>query len=226
MSVSLRGAAPNRLEQFFNARQVGRGIWKWEHYFDIYERHFNKFVGQPVNVLEIGVYSGGSLDMWRDYFGDKCRLFGVDLETDCKVYENDYTQTFIGDQQDRDFWRSFKQQAPAIDIVIDDGGHLTEQQIATLEELLPHLRPGGVYLCEDIHRETNGFGAYVQGLAAGLNAANYDSAESAIPPEFQAWIRSISLYPFVTVIEKAAAPLRHLVSARRGTDWQPFIFPP
>jgi hypothetical protein len=56
---------------------------------------------------------------------------------------------FIGDEEDRKFWRRFKAEVPAVDIVIDDGGHQTQQQVVTLEELLPHLRPGGVYICED-----------------------------------------------------------------------------
>src|SRR5215472_13475880 len=59
----------NALQDFFDARKTGRGIWKYTHYFDIYERHFSRFRGREVNVLEIGVYSGGSLEMWRDYFG-------------------------------------------------------------------------------------------------------------------------------------------------------------
>ena len=54
------------------------------------------------------------------------------------------TKIFIGDQADRSFWAEVRQTAPLIDIVIDDGGHLPEQQLVTLEELLPHVRPGGV----------------------------------------------------------------------------------
>ena len=65
-------------------------------------------------------------------------------------------EVFIGDQADRAFWKQFKEKVPAIDIIVDDGGHQVDQQVATLEELLPHLRPGGVYLCEDIQHTLNG----------------------------------------------------------------------
>jgi hypothetical protein len=61
-------AADNPLRTFFDSRETGRGIWKCLHYFDIYHRHFSKFVGRDVKVLEIGVYSGGSLEMWRHLF--------------------------------------------------------------------------------------------------------------------------------------------------------------
>jgi hypothetical protein len=78
----------NRLRDFFNARTSGRGIWKWLHYFDVYERHLRRFVGREVHIVEVGVYSGGSLEMWRDYFGDRCRIYGVDIQPACKTYES------------------------------------------------------------------------------------------------------------------------------------------
>src|SRR5579864_8038519 len=146
---------PNPLREFFDSHQEGRGIWKWNHYFDIYHQHFSRFRGRNVRVLEIGIYSGGSLEMWRDYFGSGCQIYGVDIEPACKAYERDSVKVFIGDQGDRNFWKKFKQEVPAVDIVIDDGGHLTEQQIITFEELLPHLQPNGIYLCEDLHGALN-----------------------------------------------------------------------
>jgi hypothetical protein len=55
-------------------------------------------------------------------------------------------------------------------MVVDDGGHQPEQQTVSLNELLPHLRPGGVYFCEDIHGSPdNPFASYVYNLAHGLN---------------------------------------------------------
>ena len=39
-------------------------------YFEVYERYFNKFIGKNPKVLEIGIGQGGSLKMWREYFGD------------------------------------------------------------------------------------------------------------------------------------------------------------
>src|SRR5436190_5798105 len=130
---------PNRLRAFFDANDEGNGIFKFLHYFDIYDRHFSKFVGKEVHIVEVGVYSGGSLKMWRDYFGDKCTIYGVDILDQCRSYESENVKIFIGDQQSREFWRGFKSKVPHVDILIDDGGHLAEQQIVTLEEILPHL---------------------------------------------------------------------------------------
>src|SRR5580692_5380159 len=61
---------PGRLGAYFDAHASGPGLWKWRHYFPIYERHFAPFVGRQPHVVEIGIYSGGSLPMWLDYFGD------------------------------------------------------------------------------------------------------------------------------------------------------------
>jgi len=212
----------NPLRTFFESRKTGRGIWKWDHYFDAYHRHFGKFIGRKVNVLEIGVYSGGSLEMWRHYFGPGCHVYGVDIEKACTCYEDESTSIFIGDQGDRDFWRTFKEKAPAIDILIDDGGHRTELQIVTLEEMLPHLRPGGVYLCEDIHGEHNGFTGYMQGIVANLNAFGGSGLEVRAT-EFQAWIQSVHFYPYMTFIEKADRPVRRINARKHGTEWQPFL---
>ena len=93
--------------------------------------------------------------MWRHYFGESAHIYGVDIEEACRAYESEGTKIFIGDQSDRSLWQVVKREAPLIDIVIDDGGHLPEQQIATFEEMLPHIRPGGVYICEDVHGRAN-----------------------------------------------------------------------
>ena len=223
-SQPVGGTAQNPLRAFCEARKSGHGIWKWTHYFDVYDRHFRRFVDKDVHVLEIGIYSGGSLDMWHDYFGAECSLYGVDIEEDCKTYERDSTRVFIGDQADRSFWRGFKEEVPQVDIVIDDGGHDTEQQIVTLEEMLPHLRPGGVYVCEDIHGPHKGFAAYMQGLVNNLNRT-YPRGADASPgecSEFHRWIEAIHFYPYVTVVEKALAPRNALSDERYGTEWQPF----
>jgi len=223
-------APPNDLQAFFDGRHEGRGIWKWRHYFNIYEKHFARFRGREVHVLEIGVFSGGSLDMWRDYFGPKVRLYGVDIEPACKAYESDTVRIFVGDQADRGFWSRFRTAVPRLDIVIDDGGHIYDQQRVSLEELLPHLQLGGVYVCEDIHGEFHSFSSYLAGLAGMLNQGEVtnhpDDNERRLASKtspFQAAISSISFYPQLVAIEKNPTPVNELVAPKHGTQWQPFL---
>jgi hypothetical protein len=215
------------LQRYFNSVQSGPGIWKWTHYFEIYDRHFSKFRNKPVNILEIGIYSGGSLEMWKSYFGAGCTVYGVDIEESCRVYEAQGIRVFIGDQADRNFWKQFKQDAPKIDIVIDDGGHSPIQQLTSFEELFPHLRPGGVYLCEDVHGKAQGFSAYVNGLSSQLHDCtnmnedfeNNEHRLSVKASPFQSAVHSIHVYPFIAIIEKRTAPVMEFIAPKHGTQW-------
>ena len=58
----------------------GRVIHKWKHYFPIYERHFRDYVDKPVTFIEIGCGEGGSLQMWKRYFGPHARIIGLDID--------------------------------------------------------------------------------------------------------------------------------------------------
>jgi SAM-dependent methyltransferase len=147
-----RPAEPaNPLAEYF-FHNPGRLIHKWHHYFEIYHRHFAAFRGRSPVVLEIGVFHGGSLQMWREYFGPGARIVGIDIDPRCRALEEPPSITvFTGDQADRGFLASVRERLPRIDILIDDGGHMMAQQTVTFEELYPHLQPEGIYLCEDLH---------------------------------------------------------------------------
>lgn len=197
---------------------------KWSHYFEIYHRHFSRFRGQPVNLLEIGIYSGGSLPMWLSYFGDDCRVFGVDIEEACKCYETDRIEVFIGDQGDRAFWRRFRETTPEIHILIDDGGHTAEQQIVTLEEMLPHMPLGSVYVCEDVHGEFNRFTAFATALVHRMNVMQSYDGPGCAASTLQQSVHSIHFYPYLCVIEKHKYPPNTFTSLKHGTEWQPSEF--
>src|SRR5262252_3157289 len=81
-------------EYFFN--NPGRMIHKWHHYFEIYHRHFEKFRGQSPVVVEIGVFHGESLQMWREYFGPGTRVVGIDIDPRCKGFEDESTPSSSG----------------------------------------------------------------------------------------------------------------------------------
>jgi len=223
----------NDLEAYFHAN-TGRLIHKWLHYFEIYDRHFARFRGQPINVLEFGVSQGGSLQMWRDYFGPAARLFGVDINPNCRQFEEDGVRIFIGDQADRSFLRGLAQELPAIDILIDDGGHTMEQQIATFEELFPKVTPNGVYLCEDLHtsywrrwgggyRRRGSFIEYSKGWIDDLNAWHSCQPRRLHVSDFTRAVQSVHFYDSIVVVEKQPMqPPRHMrMGQALFPDWVP-----
>lgn len=123
---------------------------KFEHYFGLYERHFQRFVGRSPRILEIGAGLGGSAEMWRTYFGAGTQIDGVDLAPQCA--DTDYLTMYAGDQGDPAFWRQhFEDKGAYYDIVMDTGSRDNPHEITTLLETFDMLRDGGVYWCEDTH---------------------------------------------------------------------------
>src|SRR3989344_1191002 len=74
------------LEKYFDSNTKNL-MHKWMHYFDIYDRHFSRFPGTDVHLLEIGVSQGGSLQMWKGYFGPRAVIYGADINPNCKALE-------------------------------------------------------------------------------------------------------------------------------------------
>ena len=142
-------AATTRLERLV-ALHRGDRQFKWQHFYEIYERHFARYRGRELTLLEIGVSNGGSLALWRKYFGPKARLVGVDIEPDCRQYEKPGTVIAIGSQGDPAFLRRLAAEHGPFDIVIDDGSHAYEHQRITYETLFPHIADDGLYVCEDL----------------------------------------------------------------------------
>ncbi len=140
----------NNLEAYFNSNNHRR-IVKLKHYLEIYDQHFSKFRNQAINILEIGIAGGGSLDIWKSYFGNQVTVYGIDIDPNCKNFEEERIKIFIGSQSDRTFLRELKKTIPKLDVIIDDCGHRMHQQIISFEELYDHVNEEGIYLCEDLH---------------------------------------------------------------------------
>jgi hypothetical protein len=126
------------------ALHQGRQVDKWQHYFSIYDKHFDRFRFTSPRVLEIGVDHGGSLQLWKRYFGEGAKIVGIDIRPEC-YFQEPGLEIHIGDQTDVTFLRSLGN----FDIIIDDGSHQPAHQSASFTELWP--RCSGVYLIEDCH---------------------------------------------------------------------------
>jgi cephalosporin hydroxylase len=188
-----------------------RVIHKWKHYFPIYERHFKDFVYKPVVFVEIGCGLGGSLQMWKRYFGPHARIIGIDVNPECKKFEEDQIEVHIGQQQDLEFLQSLVDTVGTPDIVLDDGSHAMSHIIATFQFLYPRVAKNGIYMVEDLHaaywdeyegglRRPSTFIEFCKDLIDELNA---DHSRGALAPtEFTKSTLSMHLYDSVAVFER------------------------
>jgi SAM-dependent methyltransferase len=140
----------NRIKELF--WELEKGSTKWSGYFDVYERYLKKFVGKSPRILEIGVLGGGSIELWLKYFGPGTSVVGIDINPDCLKYEySGDVKIVMGNQGDPVFWEEFLATQNKFDVVIDDGSHVMHHQVTTLNNVFPHIKEGGVYICEDTH---------------------------------------------------------------------------
>lgn len=206
-----------RLEDWFYNHPHKMKCYKWIHYFQIYEKHFSRFLNQEkVRVLEIGVYNGGSLEMW-DYYFDNADIVGVDINEDCLKLQDNFSENVlieIGNQAKPDFWEAFKSRNKPFDIIIDDGGHMMNQQQTTFDLMYDHVQENGVYLVEDTHT------SYWHNFGGGLKRAHtfIENSKDLIDSlhvhhykenrkedeliDFHSKTKSITFYDSVVVFEK------------------------
>lgn len=89
--------------------------------------------------------------MWRDYFGEKARIIGIDLNPEALKWKQDGFEIHIGNQDDPEFWKELFNEIGPVDIILDDGGHTNRQQIITTASCIEHVKDGGILVVEDVH---------------------------------------------------------------------------
>ena len=138
-------------------------IHKWEHYFPIYERHFSSWRNKSITFMEIGVSRGGSLQMWRRFFGPFAKIVGIDIEKKCKAHESPGIFVRIGDQSDHVFLQSIIDEFGVPDIILDDGSHRMEHIASSFDFFYPKMHKNAIYMVEDLHT------AYWEEYGGGLD---------------------------------------------------------
>lgn len=117
---------------------------------EIYEHIFFPLRNSPIKVCEIGIWKGGSLQVWRDYF-PKATVYGIDI-VDSSWLDSNRIKTFVADQSKRNELKSFiDKYGGDFDILLDDGGHTMEQQQVSFGFLFKYVKAGGYYVIEDAH---------------------------------------------------------------------------
>lgn len=119
------------------------------NYYQHYWTHFRDVANEVKSVCEIGVATGGSLRVWRDFFPN-ATIHGIDINPECKKCEEDRINVHIGSQVDQEFLSDVvKSSGGSFDIIIDDGSHIPQHQINTFNALFWSLSEHGIYVIED-----------------------------------------------------------------------------
>ncbi len=105
----------------------------------------------PLRVLEVGVWRGGSLELWRKYFGESAIIFGVEINPKYPKVGKDVAEVRFGSQSDPAFLATVIDEMGGVDIVIDDGSHRSADVLASIKHLFPRLASPGLYIIEDLH---------------------------------------------------------------------------
>lgn len=222
------------LHRYFLA-QGERRLHKWMHYFDIYERHLRRFVGKAPRVLEIGVHGGGSLAMWRAFFGPESAIVGLDIDPACARFAGDGIAVVIGSQDDRSVLRALVADHGPFDVVIDDGSHINAHMIRSFETLYDTLDAHGLYLVEDVHTSYlpkyggalggDSFIEFVKGKIDELHASR--SRGAVAMTSFSASTDQIAIYDGITIFERrpqarrqapVTGPMRESGAAPAGSE--------
>ncbi|CAI4212798.1 unnamed protein product [Parascedosporium putredinis] len=125
----------------------------------MYEKYLPSIRGRHVKMLEIGLgcnmnYGPGkSYSTWLEYFPD-IELFYIEYDAACAekwAHKTEQAHVFTGDQANATMLEEFIAKAGMdFDLIIDDGGHRMDQQIVSLQHLWKAVKPGGMYILEDL----------------------------------------------------------------------------
>ena len=194
---------------------TGRQAFKWRHYLEAYDRHLSRFRDTRVRLLEIGVQKGGSLQIWRKYFGPHAVIFGIDIDESCRALDGAGAAVRIGSQDDVAFLNGVVEEMGGLDVVIDDGGHVAEQQHASFATLFPLMSERGVYICEDLqtsywdvfhnggYQRPGTFIEHVKQLIDDMHAWYHPRPQMAFPDAASS-VYSVTVYDGLAAIEKRA----------------------
>jgi hypothetical protein len=126
---------------------------KWDIYLHIYNRILTRFLEKEVNLLEIGVQNGGSLEIWEKFFQNAKCILGCDINPACEmvVYDSKKISIIVGDANSDATVSEIDKKCSKFDIIIDDGSHASADIITSFLKYFPRLNYDGVYIVEDLH---------------------------------------------------------------------------
>jgi len=136
-------------------------------YAEFYENWFKNIKNSCEKILEIGIDFGGSLMANYEYFQNS-EILALDIE-DKKFLDNDRITTYVLDQNNLNeidlFYQTLKKENIEFDLIIDDGSHIVSHQQKTFGKFFKLLKPGGLYIIEDLGSSYFTYGTELYGYS-------------------------------------------------------------
>jgi SAM-dependent methyltransferase len=193
--------APTEMCRVMNRHGSDKGVGGPHNYTPIYSVLFGKLRGQQFRIFELGLGSnhagfaanmgrdgvpGASLRGWKEFF-PQAQVYGADIDRSI-LFEEERVMTFYCDQLDSDAIKQLWAQ-PALeggmDVIIEDGMHTFEGSLSFLDGSIEQLRPGGIYIIEDIAKDTLGRWRDVLETTYPRRFPNHDFALVELPHSFK-----------------------------------------
>jgi hypothetical protein len=125
-------------------------------YLDVYDKLLFPIRKTASNILEVGIYWGGSIQLWRDYFPN-AQIYAVDIcsldfikKSSIKNDHNISLFTNTNGYDDTFIQTSFVNKNIKFDMILDDGPHSLQSNIDVIVKYLPLLSENGIMIIEDI----------------------------------------------------------------------------
>ena len=164
--------------------------FKYLHnYIPVYEKYLEEIRHNIKNIFEIGIgcvernqmahivnynyKTGNSLRAWAKYCKN-ANIYGIDIFEE-SLFEEPRIQTFVCDQSNTEQLDNLMNKINVpMDVIVDDGSHVTEHQVISFMALEKYLSSDGIYIIEDIWN----------------NKFNVWKQLSCFPPEYINYIKS------------------------------------
>jgi hypothetical protein len=229
--------------------KTGKVSDKWSSYLAYYDKLFLEKRNDPINLLEIGIQNGGSLETWAKYFNNAQNIIGCDIDENCHqlTYDDPRIKLIVADCNSLYTYQQITKHCRDLDIVIDDGSHRSVDIINSFVTYFEIMKPGGVYVVEDTHtlywqdwggELTNGLNAYIF-FKKLIDVVNHQFWEKEMllekymsdffhpsrVPSFitDGWIESVEFRNSIITIRKALRPTKNGLGERLVTGTKALV---
>jgi len=187
--------------KYLHLSNTGKVSDKWESYLDYYNEIFTPLKDKDISLLEIGIQNGGSLQIYLNFFKNAEIIIGCDIDDNCRNldYDDIRIQVVIGNINSNETHGKISSLKNQFDILIDDGSHISSEIITSFIKYFPMVKPGGIYVIEDLHCSYDSYntGYYGGGILNENSAINFfKKIIDVINSEF--WTNAINLQTYLS----------------------------